>query len=321
MLERGFEGRCNKGGDGVWAWRKWLAPELTMLMLVLSGVLNGLQLLSSLLVLHLYDQVLPSQNLAGLGTLMGLMMVLHAGFALLDLVRARVLGRAGLAFVEDLDRRVLDALKADGARAELEALGDVERVGRFLINAGPAALFDLVWLPACLIVLSLFSPALGLYAGAGVVLLGGLAIAAEVESRGALQESADRERRRLTLLSTTHDADRRQVLSRALYRARAEVAERALAVGAVAKGLRLMLLSGGLGLGALLVIKGVLSPGGLVASSVILGRTVASLDSALVHWRSLVVARASYMRLLSVLSAARSGPHPVRARLAITSGL
>lgn len=290
------------------AWRGRL--PLAAGLVALSGVLTALQLSTSLFVLHLYDHVLPSRSPAALAGLVGLMLALHAGFALLDLVRARALCRAGLAFVQDLDRRVLDALEAGAARPGFEALGDVDRVGRFLTNPGPAAFLDVVWLPACLAALCLMHPVLALFGAAGVVLLGGLAVTAEARSRKTAKRIAGAERRRLALVPAVRagSARRWHALSKSTYRLKGKAAEQALAVGALGKGLRLMLMSGGLGLGALLVISEAMSAGALVASSVILGRIFASLDCALAHWRSFVAARESYRRLVAIFPAERAAP-------------
>ena len=52
-----------------------------------------------------------------------------------------------------------------------------------------------------------------------------------------------------------------------------------------------------LGLGALLVLDHQLSPGGMIAASILLGRALAPVDLAISTWRSLVSARGAYARL------------------------
>jgi ABC-type protease/lipase transport system fused ATPase/permease subunit len=63
-----------------------------------------------------------------------------------------------------------------------------------------------------------------------------------------------------------------------------------------------MLQSGGLAVGALLVIEGAMSPGALIASSIILGRIFACFDAGIAHWRDFSAARESHDRIAALLA-------------------
>ena len=81
-------------------------------------------------------------------------------------------------------------------------------------------------------------------------------------------------------------------------------------IGTVSKVLRLLLQSAMLGLGAYLVIKGELSAGAIIASSIIMSRALAPIDIAIAHWRGFVSARHSHApagRAVSHASAPTSG--------------
>lgn len=299
------------GGSGF----TFLAVPLLAHVLLLSGVLNLLQLSTSAYMLRIYDQVLPSQSLGALGVLTGLVLGLHAGFALLDMIRSRLLFRAGLGFVQTLDIKVVDVVRAVPARRGLEALCDVERIGRFVTNSGPSAFFDMVWAPAFLVAVALLHPVLGLYALAGILLLVTVAVSAELHARDVGRRLARKQHQRAALVRDLGAAcavpdgcvrcldiaHRWRAASRGYYRLRARAAHRSLRFGALAKGLRLMLQSGGLAVGALLVIEDAMSPGGLIASSIILGRIFACFDAAVAHWRGFAAARESYDRLAALL--------------------
>ena len=72
------------------------------------------------------------------------------------------------------------------------------------------------------------------------------------------------------------------------------------------KVLRLLMQSGILGLGAYLVIRQELSPGAMIASSLMMGRALAPIETAIANWRSFLDARQSIARLSEALT--RAGP-------------
>jgi ATP-binding cassette subfamily C protein len=90
-------------------------------------------------------------------------------------------------------------------------------------------------------------------------------------------------------------------------------------IGAMAKVFRMILQSAGLGLGAYLVIRGELSGGGMIASSILMSRALAPIEIAVANWRGFISAREGYARLqqsLTLLGPAQrerlSLPAPVR---------
>lgn len=284
---------------------------LLLRALAISGLLAGLQLATSLYMLAVFDQVLPSGSVATLAVLTGLVVGLHMMFAVLDTARARFVGRAGLAFVERLDDEVLDALQNDSGGGRFALLDDVERLRRFVTSAGPCAAFDALWLPAFLGALVFLHPVLGLFACGGALLLVSLKALVEMRERehgrGLYQTRRTRYVLAWDLYAGRCGAEKRaqwedaavhlRELSRSYSELTSAAQDRAVSAMVLGKSLRLVLQSAGLALGALLVIEGGLSPGALVASSLILGRTFACLDGALLHWRGFVVARGSYLRL------------------------
>jgi ABC-type protease/lipase transport system fused ATPase/permease subunit len=288
-----------------WRWTMLLGK-----MLALSGLLTLLQLLATFYVLAVYDQALPSRSLTTLAALTGLMLGLHTLFAVLDVMRSRLMLRASLALVRTLDRRII-ATSRGGGIGDAASFGDVERVGRFLCSAGPAAFFDVLWLPAFIASVSFLHPALGVFAVSGVVLLIGVSFVAEARSREPGKKLG---RVRLERYALHRELDATGCLrgdgaagpdfarrwrrsSRGYFDLLGQSQERAHALSALGKSLRAIMQSAGLGLGALLAIEGAISAGALVASSVLVGRTFACLDAALAHWPNFVAARDSSTRL------------------------
>ena len=77
------------------------------------------------------------------------------------------------------------------------------------------------------------------------------------------------------------------------------------AYGSISKVLRLLLQSAMLGLGAYLVIRQELSAGGMIAASIMMGRALAPIETAIANWRGFVGARDSIRRLSETLARVR----------------
>ena len=75
---------------------------------------------------------------------------------------------------------------------------------------------------------------------------------------------------------------------------------------ASARAIRLFLQSAMLALGAWLVLRAELSPGGMIAASIILGRALAPLDQVISGWPQVQAARAARARLRALMAAAPS---------------
>ena len=81
---------------------------------------------------------------------------------------------------------------------------------------------------------------------------------------------------------------------------------------------RLFLQSGILGLGAMLVIRGEMSGGAMIAASILLGRAMGPVELAITAWRNFLVTRAAYQRIQLLLS--RTPAERKRTRLPEPSG-
>jgi len=85
-----------------------------------------------------------------------------------------------------------------------------------------------------------------------------------------------------------------------------------LLAGAALRALRPALQSAMLGLGAYLAMTGACHPASMFAASIMLGRMLAPLEMAIVHWRSFAAVRESVARLRAGLSAAPGNTQPLR---------
>lgn len=290
-------------------------------LVAVSGGMAALQVAASLCMLVVYECVVRPDSVGTLARVLVLVIALQLVSAGLDLYRGRLLCRAGFAHVACLDRCVLEAVEARRGGASFALLDDVESVRRFLASTAPSAALDALWLPVFILAVSLLHPLLGLFACAGVLMLVRLTLAAETCSETLQPDLLVMRRDRYALaqgLAGCRMPSERphgpgpapcwRSLSQRYWALTSHAHVRALPVVAFGKGLRLILQSAGVGLGALLVMEGLINAGALFASSLMLGKIFAGLDGALAHRRGLLAARESHLRLAAAVAAAPATP-------------
>ena len=268
-----------------------------------SMAVNVLMLTGPLFMLQIYDRVLSSRSDATLATLAALVAFLFLLMGVLDHARGRVLARVGARLQERLDPRVLRAIMVRSvAPAERSrpatGLNDLEAIQRFASSPGAFTFFDAPWTPVFLFVLFVFHWMLGVLAVFSGFLL--LAVALINQARtGALQREAGEATAHATHFIEQVRAGGETVqglgmLDAVLARSRAlrnRLLDTTLAASdrnglylALTKTLRLFLQSMMLGLGALLALRGEVTPGIMIAGSILLGRALAPIDQAVGYW-------------------------------------
>ena len=286
----------------------------------ISALANLLTLTGSFFMLEVYDRVIPSRSIPTLIGLCVLALVLYAAQSTLEALRARTLARIGAALDAEIGPRVFSlSVQAPlrGAKPDQagQPLRDLEQVRAFLAGSGPAALFDLPWLPVYVVVCFLFHPLIGVAAIGGAVLLTSLTLAAELATRAPARSATAHAGRRLALSEATRrNAETVAALGlesrlcrrwAAVNRDHAQAQQRASDIagglGAVSKACRMALQSGVLALGAYLVINNQASGGIIIAASILVARALAPAELAIANWRVFVAARQSWRRLAVAL--------------------
>jgi ATP-binding cassette subfamily C exporter for protease/lipase len=293
----------------------------------LSMVINLLMLAPTLYMLQIYDRVLASRNTTTLLMLTLLVLGLFALEALLEWVRSRALIRASTSMDLDLGPTVFDAAfrrrLGAGAGSVQQALGDMTQIRQFVTGRGLFAFCDAPWTPIFLLVITLLHPWLGAFGLVAVLLLLTLswlterATAARLGTANRLSQQATQQAAQQLENAEVIEAmgmlarlrQRWMQRQRQMLQAQATASERAAHIGAVTRFVRLCGQSGILGVGALLVIDGAITPGAMIAASILLGRALAPVDQAMGSWRGLVQARGAYARLEQLL---HEQPEPPR---------
>lgn len=288
---------------------------------VFSALVNLLGLTGSIYMLQVYDRVIPARSVPTLIALSVLGAVLYLAMGLLDHLRGRILARAGARFQAWLDPRVfrltVTRSRQPGIGNPTAALQDVEAIQRFLSGPMPIALMDAPWLPLYVVLLFWIHWSLGLAALAAAVILTGLAFWNERGTR-AIQEEARTTALEAAVLESgmRQDVDALQALGmrgHALARWQA-VRGRLLAAqlrhsdvggrfSVTSRTFRGFIQSAMLGLGALLVIDGLMSAGTIIATSILLGRALQPIEVAISQWSQLTRARDGWKNLSELLGA------------------
>ena len=311
-----------------------------VLIAVFTTFVNLLGLTGSLFMLQVYDRVLPSRSEPTLLLLFLLVALLFGAMGLLDLIRGQIGARIGAALQSDLDARVFKASLApppSAQKAAATALYDLEAVRKFLSSPLAFAFFDLPFAPLYLAAIFIFHPMLGwLAAGGGAVLVCIMLInqwasraPSEVAGRTAAGSTRVAEQLRaqadtLRSLGMSAAAVTRWRKERdAALAAEIALSDRNGSFGAMVKALRMFLQSAMLALAAWLVIDGAMTAGGMIASSILMGRALAPVEQLVGGWSQAIRAAKGWTALNALLAAAPE-PAPLtrlarpKARLAVT---
>lgn len=293
-----------------------------ILAAALFGVfVNLLMLTGPIYMLQVYDRVLGSRSEATLVALTLIVVYLYGLMALLDIARGRLMARAAARLKLALEGRVFravlrrSAVLGERSAAQPGSLRDLDAVWRMTASPALAALFDLPWTPVFLAGIFLFHPWLGWLAVAGGAVLLVFALANQsltrrpVAEAAQMGEAADRmgeqlrsEAETVQSLGMTGAAFARwEGLRARAMGAQLAGADRGGLFGAGTKAMRLLLQSAMLGLGAFLVLRGELSAGAMIASSILMGRALAPVEQAIGGWDAIHRGRQGWRALARIL--------------------
>ncbi|WP_285429680.1 type I secretion system permease/ATPase [Pseudomonas sp. fls2-241-R2A-110] len=286
-----------------------------------TALINVLMLVPSIYMLQVYDRVLSSQNETTLAMLSLMVVGFFVFIGLLEIVRSFIVIRIGSQLERCFNLRVYQAafernlFKGEGNAGQ--SLGDLTHIRQFVTGPALFAFFDAPWFPVYLFVIFLFNVWLGVLATAGAVLLIGLACLNEAMTKKPLGEAAGFSQRSSQLATShLHNAETIQamgmlgVLRKRWFQVHSrflglqnQASDTGAVISSLSKTLRLCLQSLVLGLGALLVIKGDMTAGMMIAGSILMGRVLSPIDQLIAVWKQWSGAKLAYRRLDELLQA------------------
>lgn len=291
-----------------------------MVVVVFSLFINLAMLAPSIYMLQVYDRVIGSSSMSTLVllTLMLLFLVFASGG--LEWARAELLRQMSSRMEKTLNPALFDighrqALYSAGALPGTQPLQDLKGIRQFMSSHAVFAFVDAPWLPVYLILMFLFHPLMGALGLASAVLLTLLTVFNERVTRAQQQESEKGFSE--TGASLAHIFRNGEVIRamgmleplRAAWLGKYDQAsslqnqstDTSQGLSILSKTLRTLLQSIVLGLGAYLVIEQKISPGMMVAGSILLGRALAPIDQLTGSWKQFVSVREQYQRLEKAL--------------------
>ena len=284
-----------------------------------SVFINILMLVPTFYMLQVYDRVISSGSKDTLLMLTILLVFLLAFMGTLQWIRNKLLSRAANIFDQSVNTHAFQAsftrsLQNPSSLSSAQILNDVNGFRQFISGHAVTALFDIPWVPVYLGVMFLFHPWYGwiaLFAALLLIsftLLNAFLIQSPQEKGNQFLAAAGESAR--SSLGNAEVIQGMGMLNRLQARwlntheqaliNQTESADRIAIISNISRTLRLILQSLILGAGALLVLNQEISPGLMIAGSILLGRALAPIDQLTGAWQSVVSAHSQYQRLKTV---------------------
>ena len=282
---------------------------------VLSMFVNILMLTGPLYMLQVYDRVITSQSMSTLVVLSLLMVAMYGFMGLLDYFRSRLLVRIGSYVDEELSAPLFKNWLQQGVRGKVSnghrPLQSLAVLKRFLTGPAPTTFFDVPWTPIYIAVIFMIDWTLGVFAIVGAVIVLLVAIAAELKTRGnekvSQRSKAKSQKFTQKVYSNSEAVISMGMTGEMLQRWKAlksegeasDLSASDISGGATAlsKAFRMFLQSAILGIGAALAVQQIITPGAMIAGSIILGRALAPIQMIIGQWRSYIQTKNAYADL------------------------
>lgn len=264
-------------------------------------------------MLQIYDRVLPSRSIPTLVVLSLLVAALYIFLAIFNFIRFSILNRAGLGFEQKLMGSAwrMGLVSSSQNPASTQPVQDLTVLRQFISGNGPAALCDLPWVPIYIGFVFMLHTSLGLLTVAGLAVILAVTLVNELITsralRGTSENSAKEQQMRhdcvqnadaiLSMGMMSNLASKWQKIRVSDYSVIQSSETATNAMASAIKGIRLLLQSSLLALGAYLAIGQEVSMGAMIAASIVAGRAFSPVDQALGHWRGFVQARLANERI------------------------
>lgn len=291
-----------------------------------SLVINTLMLTGPIYMLQVYDRILTSRSMTTLVAITALMIGLFVAMGFLEMFRSKVLARTGLKFEQTMGPDTLRTWLLRGhsfPKGMPSPMRDVATIRKFLSGSAPGAFFDIPWAPIYLAIIFMLHPLLGVLGTIGAIIL----ILVSIINDRAVRKNA----KNVSALTSeqeilTHQGHegydtvlsmgmRPQIvnkwteLSGREQREILKVSDTTGAALAFSKSFRMMVQSAILGLGAALALKQIVTPGAMIAASILLGRALAPVQTVLGQWQQFKATTQSYKRLAKFHEVAAEAQH------------
>jgi len=266
-------------------------------------------------MLQMYDRVLVSRNEVTLLALTGLAIGLLAIYGLLEGVRSKILVRVGIKFDELISSKMFEMVFETSVKrpriSGSQLLRDVDTLRDFVSGGPIVCLCDTPWVPIFILACFILHPILGFVALGGAVVVFFLAAINEWITRSKLSDatklsiqasnfatSSLRNAEIIKALGMVTGVKNGWTTNRdGMLNHQAAASDRAGAVIAMSRFVRMALQVTMLATGAYLAVQDQITPGMMIAASIIMGRALAPVEMAVGQWKNFVGARDAFQRI------------------------
>ncbi|WEK03645.1 MAG: type I secretion system permease/ATPase [Candidatus Devosia phytovorans] len=286
---------------------------------ILSAFLNALQLLVPLYMLQVHDRVLNSRSL---DTLTMLTILVAGGLLLygfLEYIRSTGMLTLGAQFVRQLNLPLIESSlrssMGEGSSRATQALRDLSELRGFFATGAAGAPMEAIWSPIFMLTLTAFHPIYGLISLVSAVLIVSLNLIGDLVSRSLLKDAnmaqievaasvggSLRQADAIDAMGMMRDLGRRWQSSQNHADHMFDMGmRRNKVIAAASKVVRYGMQVAALGVGAILIIDHLITPGTMMAASILMARTLQPFDSMIENWRQWNNATAAWSRIQSLL--------------------
>ena len=286
-----------------------------------SSAINLLMLFLPLYTSQVLDRVLSSGSVSTLIMLSVITVGAFACSAILEICRSLVMAKVGdwidKVVTPDLIVKSISLTSVKSSTSSGEVLRDLSVVKNFITGFGIFSLFDTPWAVLYLIAIFMIHSVTGYIAVVGIVLLTGMAIWNELATKKILQEASEEGVRNIMSIDVaTRNAEVVEAMGMVNYivddwakkndrnrEMQIKAQNRSNLISGITKFIRSILQISVIGIGGFLAVLGLKTAGGIIASSILMGRALAPFEALINTWKMLVSARISYKRLQILLLA------------------
>lgn len=287
---------------------------------IASIFVNILMLTGPIFMLQVYDRVLASGSVPTLVVIGALTIILYIFYGLFEGIRSRILNRIGQRVDAQLSgtcyaASTYSSILLGPKGANLRPVRDIDVIRQFLSGNGPAAIMDIPWLPFYLCIVFLFHPMLGFVALFGTIIICILIglnehlsrkpadeFAQETALRSSQVEMGRHNAEAIKAMGMLGDIQQRWDQANQDYLLKQGASsDKTHLFSTIIKTFRFFLQSAILGSGAWLAIYQEITPGVMIAASILSSRAFSPIEQAVGQWHGFVAARQSLQRLKQVI--------------------
>ena len=292
--------------------------RIFLIVFLFGFTINMLVMFVPLYTMQVFDKVIASSSIETLIMLTILTVTSIAFMSIIDGCRHFIMSKVADWLDSSLAPEIIE--KTIGITvikhiSSSEMLRELQNIKSFLGGNAVFSLFDIPWSIIYIFVAFTIHYSVGFISIFGIVLLLVLAAWNELATGKVIKDSSDSYIRNAYYIETaTRNSEVLEAMGMSknvmlawnknhlkTRNVQAIAASKSIVISSITKFSRTVLQISIIGVGSLLAISGIKSPGSIIASSILVGRALSPFEASISTWKQLVTARLSYRKLTNLL--------------------